>query len=217
MNATAAARRRIAEHRYWTLARANGEIDDKLEAFQTLRGGERLQEIEVDERYQEVVDDLITYVEEALEEAGDEEYGRVSWAESAMVITVERYIEETNFVEEEDLYRNLYDAESTIPTQKSRERSTSPFLSKSNMSVIMEEPEESEFLLPFPSSQSDAPSTNDSEDYMSRLISQHETLIRLGYLIQSADSVRTDSQTVPSGSTVQLPDRMNRFRRRQTA
>jgi hypothetical protein len=211
MNATAA--RRVAEHRYLTLARANGEIDDELEAFQTLRNGERLQEIEVDERDQGAVDDLITYVEEALEEAGDEEYGRVCWAEYAMVITVERYIKETNFVEEEDLYRNPYDSESTIPTQESRERSTSPFLSMSNMSVIMEEPEESEFSLPFPSCQSDAPSTNDSEDYISRLISQHETLIQLGYLAQSEDPVRTDSQTVHSGSTVELPDRRNRFRR----
>lgn len=211
MDATTARRR--AEHRYLTLARANGEIDDELEAFQTLRDGERLQEIEVDKRNQRTVDDLITYVEEALGEAGDEEYGRVHWAEYAMVITVERYIKEMNFVEEEDLYRDLYDSESTIPTQESRERSTSPFLSMSNMSVIMEEPEEPEFSLPFPSRQSGVPSTNDSEDYISRLISQHETLIQLGDFTQSEDSVRTDSQTVPSGSTVELPDRRNRFRR----
>ena len=211
MDATTARRR--AEHRYLTLARANGEIDDELEAFQTLRDGERLQEIEVDKRNQRTIDDLITYVEEALEEAGDKEYGRVHWAEYAMVITVERYIKEMNFVEEEDLYRDLYDSESTIPTQESRERSTSPFLSMSNMSVIMEEPEEPEFSLPFPSRQSDAPSTNDSEDYISRLISQRETLIQLGDFTQSEDSVRTDSQTIPSGSTVELPDRRNRFRR----
>ena len=69
-----AAARAVAEHCYRTLARVNGEIDVELEAFRTLRNGQELQEVAVDERSLGIVNNWLAYIEEALEEADEEEF-----------------------------------------------------------------------------------------------------------------------------------------------
>jgi hypothetical protein len=190
-----AAAREIIEHRYLTLARVNGEIDTELEALRTLRDGQELQGVRVQERYLGVIDKWIDYAETALEEADEEEFRQVHWAEYAMVVTFDRYLEEANSLLEKTLYGDAVDPESKIP--ESYERSASPYTPQSNMPSLKEELEEEEDLLlsfPVPPSAEVASGSN-LKDSPSHLPAPHDASEQSGTSISES--------------------RRNRFRRNQ--
>ena len=76
-----AALRAIARHRFLMLIIAEQEITSRIEAERTLRDGQMLQEVRVDEKSLCCIDKWIEYANEALEEADRVERKRVQWAE----------------------------------------------------------------------------------------------------------------------------------------
>ena len=205
-----------------------------MEAERTLRNGQMLQEVSVDEKSLRCIDKWIEYADEALEEADRLEIKRVHWAEETRIEMVERYINvpgalydpmededsEQDDVDGKYMYGEDYLADNEAQFKESGERSTFQTDSDPCIPIVPGNPEE-EFALPFPSpttadntstvgdNQSSVPSSDGPQDYSARIEALRAALDRLRSLRQSRRYQGTNS----AATSEEPQPRRNRFRR----
>lgn len=103
----------ILNHRANTLYSVNQQLETEKEAARTLRNGQLLWPVRVQEDLLNVIDGWITYADDSLEEANAGPGKKVVWAEEAEVLTFERYAKELEEDSDEEFYYGYdYDDES---------------------------------------------------------------------------------------------------------